>query len=66
MQGTIKKLLTDKKIGFIGQEDVEKDTFFSSEKLDGVNFEDLKEGDAVTFETEEGDRGPVATTVKKA
>lgn len=66
MQGTIKKIVADKKIGFISQEDVEKDTFFSSDKLDGVNFEDLKEGDSVIFESEEGDRGPVATNVKKA
>lgn len=66
MQGTIKKIIADKKIGFISQKDVEKDTFFSSEKLDGVKFEDLKEGDSVTFEVEEGDKGPVATKVKKA
>ena len=50
----------------ISQKDVEKDTFFSSEKLDGVKFEDLKEGDTVTFEIEEGAKGPVAVKVKKA
>ena len=66
MQGIIKKIVADKKIGFISQKDVEKDTFFSSEKLDGVKFEDLKEGDTVTFEIEEGAKGPVAVKVKKA
>ena len=66
MQGTIKKIIADKKIGFISQEDVEKDAFFSSEKLDGVNFEELNEGDAVTFDVEEGAKGPVANNVKKA
>jgi len=65
MQGTIKKIVADKKIGFISQKDVEKDAFFSSEKLEGVKFEDLKEGDSVTFEVEEGAKGPVATKVKK-
>ncbi|MFA5022400.1 MAG: cold shock domain-containing protein [Patescibacteria group bacterium] len=64
MQGTIKKIEVEKKSGFIGQEGVEKDVIFSSEKLDGVNFEDLKEGDAVTFEVEEGDNGQ-AINVKK-
>jgi len=66
MQGTIKKILADKNCGFIGQEGVEKDVFFSAAKLDGVSFEDLKEGDAVTFEVEEGEKGPSAVGVKKA
>ena len=66
MQGIIKKIVAERKFGFIGQEGVEKDVFFSSAKLDGVNFEDLKEGDTVTFEVEQGDRGPAAINVKKA
>jgi CspA family cold shock protein len=66
MQGTIKKILADKNCGFISQEGVEKDVFFAAAKLDGVKFEDLKEGDTVTFETEQGDRGPAAINVKKA
>ena len=66
MQGIIKKLLGEKKCGFISQEGVEKDVFFSAEKLDGIEYEDLKEGDSVTFETEEGDRGPVGINIKKA
>lgn len=58
--------MADKKCGFISQEGVEKDVFFSGAKLDGISFEDLKEGDAVTFEVEAGDRGPAAVGVKKA
>lgn len=65
MQGTIKKILTDKNFGFISQEGVDKDVFFHADKLEGISFEDLNEGDAVTFETEEGDRGPSATNIKK-
>ena len=65
MQGTIKKLVTDKNFGFISQEGVEKDVFFSSTSLDGIKFEELKEGDAVTFETEEGEKGPAAINLKK-
>lgn len=66
MQGTIKKLLGEKKCGFISQEGEEKDVFFSDTKLDGVKYEDLKEGDTVTFEVEEGEKGPAAINVKKA
>lgn len=66
MQGTVKKILADKNIGFISQEGEEKDAFFSADKLDGIKLDDLKEGDAVTFDTEEGDRGPVAINIKKA
>ncbi|MFA6410810.1 MAG: cold shock domain-containing protein [Candidatus Buchananbacteria bacterium] len=66
MQGIVKKIVADKNFGFISQEGVEKDVFFSGEKLEGIKFEDLKEGDAVTFEVEEGDKGPFAVGVKKA
>jgi len=65
MQGTIKKLVAEKKFGFISQEGVEKDVFFSEAKLDGIAYADLKEGDTVTFEVEEGEKGPSAINVKK-
>ena len=66
MQGIVKKIVAEKKFGFISQEGVEKDVYFTAEKLDGITLEDLKEGDSVTFETEEGDRGPVGINIKKA
>ena len=66
MQGTVKKIITDKNFGFISQEGVDKDVFFHADKLEGISMEDLNEGDAVTFETEEGDKGPSAINVKKA
>lgn len=66
MQGTIKKLLAEKKCGFISQEGAEKDAFFNEENLDGIKYEDLKEGDTVTFEVKEGEKGPSAINVKKA
>ena len=65
MQGTIKKIISDKHFGFISQEGVEKDVFFHSDKLEGVTFDELKEGDTVTFEVEEGEKGPSATNVQK-
>lgn len=65
MQGTIKKL-TDRGFGFISREGEEKDLFFHSKELQGVTFEELKEGDAVTFEVVDGEKGPAATQVTRA
>jgi cold shock protein len=65
MQGTIKKL-TDKNFGFIAQEGGAKDLFFHASSLEGVDFSELREGDAVTFEVGETPKGPAATQVRKA
>jgi len=65
MQGTIKKIVADKNFGFISQEGGAKDVFFHKDKLEGVNFEDLREGDTVSFEIEETEKGPAATNVQK-
>ena len=65
MQGIIKKL-TDKNFGFISQEGEPKDLFFHANELDGVEFNELNEGDAVTFEVIDTPKGQAATKVKKA
>lgn len=65
MQGTIKKL-TDKNFGFISQEGGDKDLFFHANELVGVEFNDLREGDAVSFEVSDTPKGQAATQVKKA
>ena len=65
MTGTIARL-TDKGFGFIAQEGEEKDLFFHSSSLVDVTFEELNEGDAVTFDTEDSDKGPRATNVQRA
>ena len=64
MQGTIKKL-TDKGFGFISSEGQEKDLFFHSNSLVGVQFNDLREGDAVTYEVEQSEKGPNAVNVQR-
>ncbi|KKU81577.1 MAG: Cold shock-like protein [Parcubacteria group bacterium GW2011_GWA2_47_8] len=64
-QGTIVRL-TDRGFGFIGREGEEKDLFFHANELQGVEFNELKQGDAVTFEIAEGPKGPYATKVKRA
>ncbi|MBI5139766.1 cold shock domain-containing protein [Candidatus Nomurabacteria bacterium] len=66
MTGTIKKLLSDKGFGFITGEGLQKDLFFHSNSLVGVSFADLKEGDAVSFETEESPKGLNAVNVQRA
>lgn len=65
MTGTIKKI-TDKGFGFITAEGLDKDLFFHSNSLVGVTFDELKEGDAVSFETEESQKGLNATNVQRA
>ncbi|MAZ40750.1 cold-shock protein [bacterium] len=58
--------LTDRGFGFIKPEGSDKDLFFHANELEGVEFNDLKEGDAVTFEEAQGDKGPNATKVSRA
>ncbi len=65
MTGTIKRL-TDKGFGFITAEGLAKDLFFHSNSLVGVTFDELKEGDNLSFETEESPKGLNATNVQRA
>jgi cold shock protein len=63
--GTI-KTLTDRGFGFIAREGGERDLFFHSKELNGVAFDDLKVGDALSFEIAEGEKGPSAVNVTRA
>lgn len=65
MKGTIKKL-TDKGFGFISSEGQEKDLFFHSNSLVGVQYSDLHEGDEVSYEVEQSEKGPNAVNVQRA
>ena len=64
MTGTIKKL-SDRGFGFIEYEGAEKDLFFHSSELKDVQYNDLKEGDKVSFEIADGPKGPNATGVSR-
>ncbi len=64
MTGTIKRL-TDKGFGFITAEGMGKDLFFHSNSLVGVAFDELREGDNVSFETEDSPKGMSAVDVKR-
>ena len=65
MNGTI-KTLTEKGFGFISREGETKDLFFHSKELKGVTYDELKVGDAVTFEVVEGEKGLAAVNVSRA
>lgn len=58
--------MTDKNFGFITAEGQDKDLFFHANELEGVQFSELNEGDAVTFEVSDTPKGPAATKVNKA
>ena len=65
MTGTI-KTLTDRGFGFISREGESKDLFFHSKDLVGVTFEELKQGDTLSFDVVEGDKGLAAVNVSRA
>jgi CspA family cold shock protein len=64
-EGTIARL-TDKGFGFIKRDGVEKDLFFHSNELVGVSFDELREGDTLTFEVADSPKGPNAVKVSRA
>lgn len=61
-EGTIKKL-TDKGFGFIDTGG-SKDLFFHQSNLEGVSYEQLREGQRVSFTEGRGPKGPRAENVK--
>jgi cold shock protein len=63
-EGSIKRL-TDKGFGFIDV-GTNKDLFFHSSSLQGVRYEELREGQKVTFTEGRGQKGPCAENVRLA
>ena len=63
-EGTIKRK-TDRGFGFIETGD-NNDMFFHMSNLEGVEWDDLREGQKVTFEIGEGPKGPRAEQVRPA
>lgn len=61
-EGTIKRV-TDKGFGFIDT-GKGKDLFFHSSALQGVRFDDLREGQRVSYTEGRGQKGPCAENVQ--
>ncbi|MBC8875803.1 MAG: cold shock domain-containing protein [Planctomycetes bacterium] len=60
--GKIKKLVTERGFGFIeGEGD---DLFFHHSEIQGMAFEEIREGQAVEYEIGQGRKGPCAVSVR--
>ena len=64
-QGSVKWFNAQKGFGFITQDDG-TDVFAHYSEIAGDGFKTLAEGEAVTFEVTEGDKGLKATNIAKA
>jgi cold shock protein len=65
MNGTIKRLVSDKGFGFIAAGDG-NEYFFHQSACRDMRFDDLREGQSVTFERGQGPKGPRAENVRLA
>jgi CspA family cold shock protein len=63
-KGTVKWFSTSKGFGFITRE-TDGDIFVHYSGIAGDGFKSLRQGDQVTFEVEETDKGPQAIKVAK-
>ena len=65
VNGTIKRLVSEKGFGFVAAADGNEYFFHQSACVDG-GFDQLREGQAVTFNTGQGPKGPRAENVRPA
>ncbi len=63
--GTVKWFNESKGFGFITQDDGGADVFAHYSEIQGGGFKNLAEGDTVSFDIVEGDKGPKATNIVK-
>jgi CspA family cold shock protein len=66
LKGKVKWFNGTKGYGFIEREDKEKDVFVHSSAITEAGLGSLNEGDELTFEVENGDKGPSAVKLQKA
>lgn len=65
MSGVVKWWSEDKGYGFLSPDDGSKDVFVHFTAIDGGGFQNLGENEKVTFEVEEGPKGPAAASVTR-
>ncbi len=63
LTGTVKWFNEEKGYGFITQDNGGKDVFVHFRAIQSEGFKSLKEGQAVQFGVEQGQKGPQATNV---
>jgi len=63
--GTVKWFNESKGFGFITQDDGGPDVFAHYSEIQGDGFKSMTEGDAVSFDVVEGDKGPKATNIAR-
>jgi cold shock protein len=62
--GTVKWFSDDKGFGFITPDDGEKDLFVHHTGINGEGYRSLQEGAKVSYDAEQGDKGPKAVNVQ--
>ena len=65
LNGKVKWFNGKKGYGFIEREDKEKDVFVHSSAVRDAGLRFLNEGDEVTFDVEDGAKGPAAVNLQK-
>ena len=65
LKGTVKWFNGKKGFGFIEREDKEKDVFVHASAVRDAGLRFLNEGDELTFEIEDGPKGPSAVKLAK-
>ena len=66
LKGKVKWFNGKKGYGFIEREDKEKDVFVHTSAVRDAGMNSLEEGQEVTFDVEDGPKGPNATNIKSA